>query len=127
MIFVDTNVFMYAVGRDHPHRETAQAFFLKAREHDQELATSAEVIQELMHAYIPVERITTLDAALELMESSVKTIWPLEWDDLRFARALIARHQELSARDLVHLACCKRRHVDAIQTFDRGLAAAFRR
>jgi len=27
MIFVDTNVLMYAVGRDHPLRADAQAFF----------------------------------------------------------------------------------------------------
>ena len=32
MIFVDSNVFIYAVGRPHPLREEAQRFFLKANE-----------------------------------------------------------------------------------------------
>ncbi len=27
MIFVDTNVFMYAVGKEHPRREQAREFF----------------------------------------------------------------------------------------------------
>ena len=30
MIFVDTNVFMYAVGRSHPLQDEAQAFFAEA-------------------------------------------------------------------------------------------------
>jgi predicted nucleic acid-binding protein len=30
MIFVDTNVFMYAVGRDHPLKDEARAFLISA-------------------------------------------------------------------------------------------------
>ena len=63
MIFVDTNVFMYAVGRDHPLRKEARSFFLESLESGEALVTSTEVLQELLHAYIPVGRIETLDAA----------------------------------------------------------------
>jgi uncharacterized protein len=63
MIFVDTNVFMYAVGGEHPLRETARTFFEDALEQGTALFTSAEVMQELMHAYVPVKRDETLDAA----------------------------------------------------------------
>jgi predicted nucleic acid-binding protein len=35
-------------------------------------------------------------------------------------------HPARRARDLVHLACSRRRGVRAIKTFDRGLAAAAR-
>ena len=31
VIFVDSNVFIYAVGRAHPLRTEAQQFFLKSR------------------------------------------------------------------------------------------------
>ena len=127
MIFVDTNVFMYAVGRPHPLRHEARAFFRAALQRGTPLATSAEVLQELLHAYLPVSRIETLDAALALAESRVGVIWPVEGDDVRLARALADRHVGLPARDLLHLACCTRRQVDEIQTFDRALAAAFRR
>lgn len=45
MIFVDTNVFMYAVGRPHPLQPEARAFFLQAVEaRDLRLCTSAEVL-----------------------------------------------------------------------------------
>jgi len=127
VIFVDTNVILYAVGRAHPLKEEARRFFEEALHERTPLATSAEVLQEILHTYLPVARLSTLDAALELVESRVETVWSVEAEDVRFARSLVSAHGELGARDLVHLACCRRRGVDEIKTFDRPLAAAFRR
>lgn len=126
MIFVDTNVFMYAVGREHPLRARAQKFFLDAPRRENRLVTSAEVLQELMHAYLPVGRVSTLDGALELAARTVSDIWPLEPEDVRFARALIRDHGTLGARDLLYLACCRRRGVERIKTFDKSLESAFK-
>ena len=53
MIFVDTNVFMYAVGKAHPLRSRARDFFTGSIQNVETLCTSAEVLQELMHAYLP--------------------------------------------------------------------------
>ena len=117
---------MYAVGGEHPLRRDARAFFESALEQRHRLATSAEVLQELLHAYLPVNRLQTLDAALKLAEARIAELWPVESDDVRLARALVTRHAGLGARDLLHIACCKRRDVGEIKTFDRGLAAAFR-
>ena len=125
MIFVDTNVLMYAVGREHPLREEARAFFLAALESGEVLVSSAEVLQELLHAYLPVGREATLDAALALAQGRMAQLWPVEAGDVLLARALVDRHPGLGARDLLHVACCHRRGVERIKTFDRGLAAAF--
>jgi len=51
----------------------------------------------------------------------------VEPEDVRFARDLVARNPELEVRDLLHLAGCRRRGVADLMTFDRPLAAAFRR
>lgn len=126
MIFVDTNVIMYAVGREHPLRAEARAFFEAAlRERRPDLCTSAEVLQELLHAYIPVDRWDTLDAALALAESCIPTVYPIGAEDVRAARLIAGSHPQLGARDLMHLAVCRRHGVGEIKTFDRGLAAAF--
>ncbi len=124
MIFVDTNVFMYAVGRQHPLRDEARSFFAAAAREHLPLQTSAEVLQELLHAYLPVGRLVALDGAMELIERSVLEIWPLEPDDARVARQLHDQIPELSARDLCYLACCRRRNVAQVKTFDRGLEVA---
>ena len=125
MIFVDTNLFMYAVGREHPLREEARAFFLEHIDSGVTLVTSSEVLQELLHAYLPVNRLATLDAALTLATFRVHTIWSVEREDVETARLLVERYAGLGARDLLHLACCSRRGVEHVRTFDRGLAAAF--
>ncbi|MEE9183774.1 MAG: type II toxin-antitoxin system VapC family toxin [Acidimicrobiia bacterium] len=128
MIFVDTNVIMYAVGRDHPLRAEARTVFESAIASDRnELCTSAEVLQELLHAYIPVARWETLDAALTLAESCIPSVYPVGAEDVRAARLLADGHPELGARDLIHLAVCRRHSVGEMKTFDRGLATAFGR
>jgi uncharacterized protein len=125
VIFVDTNVIMYAVGREHPLREAAQSFFLEHVASGVVLVSSAEVLQELLHAYVPVGRLETLDAALALAHARLGSIWPVEGEDVELARALIEGQPALGARDLLHLACCQRRGVRRIETYDRALAAAF--
>ena len=125
MMFVDTNVLMYAVGRPHPLRNEARAFFEAGLAEERPLATSAEVLQELMHAYIPVNRLETLGAAMKLAASTIQTVWPVEPDDVQFAHQLLDSYRGLGARDLLHLASCRRRGVRSIKTFDRALGATF--
>ena len=123
MIFVDTNVFMYAVGRSHPLRAPAQHFFVEANRSSTPLCTSAEVMQELAHAYLPAGRSQTLDAALALIARAAVEVWPLEEEDVILARHLHEQHPALQARDLCHLASCRRRGVREIKTYDQTLAA----
>ena len=123
MIFIDANVFMYAVGRPHPLQTRAQEFFDVSLKNRRTLVTSAEVIQELLHVYLRMNRAHTLESALELMDSASVEIWPLEEADVSLARQLHDQHPDLEARDLCHLASCRRRGVTEIMTFDRELAS----
>lgn len=125
MIFVDTNVFMYAVGRPHPLRDAARAALRQAVETSSPLATSAEVLQELLHAYLPVGRLATLDAALRLA-TDLAHVWPVEQADVGAARVLVSQHPALSARDLLHLAICARQGATDVLSYDRSFLAAFR-
>ena len=124
MTFVDTNVFMYAVGRPHRLRAVAREFFEQAARERRQLCTSVEVLQELLHAYVPPRRMATLDAALTLVDSLATEVWPLEPEDVLLARRLHQRFPALGARDLCHLASCRRRNVSDIKTFDRAFEEA---
>lgn len=123
MIFVDTNVFMYAVGKPHPLRGAAREFFVQSNRNRAPLCTSTEVLQELMHAYLPVARLGTLDAAMSLIVRSPVEVWALEYEDVTLARQLHEQFPGLGARDLCHLASCRRRGVRDIKTFDQALHA----
>ncbi len=124
MIFVDTNVFMYAVGKQHPLKSRARAFFDDSLLNSRPLCTSAEVLQELLHVYLPVRKYDMLEDALALIDQTNVRIWPLEEADVILARQLHDRHPTLAARDLCHLASCQRRGVREIMTFDENLRAA---
>ena len=119
MIFVDTNVFVYAVGKPHPLQGPARQFFRDAKRKGWDLVTSAEVLQELVHLYLPSGRPGALNASLELLRDSVSQIWPLEQADVELGCQLHSRYPVLQARDLCHLASCRRRNVREIKTFDR--------
>ncbi|MCY3592298.1 MAG: type II toxin-antitoxin system VapC family toxin [Acidobacteria bacterium] len=123
MIFVDTNVFVYAVGRPHPLREIARGFFADCVSKETPLCTSAEVVQELMHVYLSVARLETLDRALSFVTRARVEVWPLESEDVTLARQLHEQYPALGARDLCHLASCRRRGVREVRTFDQALGA----
>ena len=119
-MFVDTNVFMYAVGRPHPLKLQARTFFSESGHSDVSLFTSADVLQELLHAYLPVGRVDFFEAALALIVRFQIHVWPLEREDVELARQLHERHPRLTARDLCHLSSCVRNGVSGIKTFDQA-------
>ena len=125
MIFVDTNIFIYAVGRPHPPRGAARDFFAESNRNRAQLCTSAEVLQELVHAYLPAGRLQTLDAAISLVSKAGVEVWPLEGADVSLARRLHEQYPTLQARDLCHLASCRRRGGREIKTYDQVLATVF--
>jgi len=126
VIFVDSNVFIYAVGRSHPLRTEARDFFVGCRKKGARLVTSAEVLQELLHVYLPVRRMETLDAALELATLGIDQIIPIDQDTVLHARHLADRFPGLTARDLLHLAVCQTNKIKELKTFDRNLLTAFK-
>ena len=125
MIFVDSNVFIYAVGRSHPLKQEAQNFFLDSSDRGKRLVTSAEVLQELLHVYLPVGRTETLDAALELATQGVDQVLPVDPGTVLNARNLSDNFPGLTARDLLHLSVCQLNHIKELKTFDRNLRSAF--
>ncbi len=125
MTFVDANVFMYAVGGPHPLQQIAWEFLRRSYSNGSPLCTSAEVLQELAHAYLRVGRGETFDRAMILVRRYGVEVWSLEREDVLLARQLHEQHPGLSARDLCHLASCQRRGVSGMMTFDRNLASVF--
>jgi len=123
VIFVDTDVFMYAVGRAHFLKAPAREYFEAAVAAGSRLCTSAEVLQELLHAYLPVGRMQTFEDAMALIRRLNVQVWPLEAGDVLAAGELRGQFPSLDARDLCHLASCRRRGVTQIKTFDRALAS----
>lgn len=91
---------MYAVGRPHPLRLAAQRFFEECRQRDSALHTSAEVVQELLHAYLLRGDPNHFAAALELIRTLGVEVWPLEFEDVVLASRFEKKFATLKSRDL---------------------------
>ena len=120
MIFVDTNVFMYAVGKEHTLKAQATEFFRASVLNRDQLCTSAEVMQELLHVYLAENRLTMFEAAVRLIADLGIEVWPLEDEDVHLAHHMHESFPTLQARDLCHWASCQRRGIDDVKTFDSG-------
>ena len=124
MIFLDTNVIVYAVGAEHPLRVHSWEFFHQIRRNPIPLVISVEVLQELLHVYQRAGRVSRWDRTRTLLDSFNVEIEPLAPEDVMNARRLHDRFPHLQARDLCYLAVSQRVGATALKTFDRDLARA---
>ncbi|MFY9264590.1 MAG: type II toxin-antitoxin system VapC family toxin [Solirubrobacterales bacterium] len=120
MIFVDSNIPMYLIGKPHPHKVDAQRLIEAALSGGEALVTGAEVLQEICHRYVAIGRREAIQPAFDAMLGIVDQVLPLEVAEANAAKDILLRYPSLSARDAIHVAVMRRHGVERIMTFDRG-------
>lgn len=119
MIFVDSNIPMYLVGAPHPHKSDAQRLLERAILDRERLVTNAEVLQEILHRYVAIDRRDAIQPALDVLLGAVDEVFPVELADVERAKTILFSVR-VSARDAIHLATMERRRVTRIMSFDTG-------
>lgn len=119
MIFVDSNIPMYLVGAEHPNKEAARRLVEKAIVDGERLVTDAEVLQEILHRYVAIDRREGIGPAFDALLGIVDTVLPIELDDVQRARALLTT-PSLQARDALHIAVMQHHGISTVLTFDRA-------
>jgi hypothetical protein len=120
VILVDSNVPMYLVGADHPHKVDAQRVLERAIADGRKLVTDAESLQEILHRYAAIERRDAIQPCLAALLAVVDEVLPIEREDVLAARDLLLATRSLSARDAVHVAVMRRHGIEHIMSFHRG-------
>lgn len=120
MIFIDANVPMYLVGREHPHKIDARAALEWLIAERRRLVTNAEVFQEILHRYVSIDRRDKIEPAFETLRGLVDEVIAIEEADAFLAKDLIHTHPLLSPRDALHVAVMRRVEITQILSFDRG-------
>ena len=122
--FLDTNIPIYAAGRDHPDKAPCAQILALVVERPSLFATDAEAFQELLHRYRAIRRWTlgreVVHAFSEIMRDRIEPVYA---EDVLLATSLADEHPDVSARDLVHTAVMRRlginRIISADTDFDR--------
>jgi predicted nucleic acid-binding protein len=111
---------MYLVGADHPHKSDAKRWLEELISGRERLVTDAEVLQEILHRYVSVERRDVIQSAFNALLGVVDEVFPVDQAAVEQAKQIVLGHKALSARDAVHLATMQIHGVRRILSFDKG-------
>ncbi len=120
MIFIDSNIPMYLVGAQHPNKDEAQRLLDRAIADRERLVTDAEVLQEILHRYVAIDRRDAIQPAFDALLGVADEVFAIEAADVERAKAVILGRTRLSARDALHVSIMERRGVGRLLSFDSG-------
>jgi predicted nucleic acid-binding protein len=118
VIFVDSNVPMYLVGGPHPHKADSQRLLESAIAAGERLVTDVEVLQEILHRYVAINRRDAVQPAFDAVLDLVDEVFPVTLEDALRAKDIVQGKPRLSARDALHTAIMERHEVRRIMSFD---------
>jgi predicted nucleic acid-binding protein len=118
MILIDSNIPMYLVGAAHPHKTDAQTRLERLIADRERLVTDAEVLQEILHRYVAIDRRDAIQPAFDAVLAVVDEVLAINNVCVLRAKDIIMGHRGLSARDAIHLAVMEQNGIQRILSFD---------
>jgi predicted nucleic acid-binding protein len=120
VIFVDSNIPMYLVGSPQPHKADAQRLLEAAIAAGERLVTDAEVLQEILHRYVAIDRRDAIQPAFDAILGVVDEVFSITIADVEKAKTIVLGRRRLSSRDALHAAVMGREGATRIMSFDGG-------
>jgi predicted nucleic acid-binding protein len=120
VILVDSNIPMYLVGAPHTHKSDARRLLEKVVSERQSLVTDAEVLQEILHRYVAIDRRDAIQPAFDSLIGIVDQVLAVDRSIVERAKQIVLGYRQLSARDAVHIAVMEHHGIEQIMTFDSG-------
>lgn len=102
--FFDTNIFIYAKGRDHPLKAPCISLIRRVREKEISAIISTEIIQEILYRF---QSIHNLPGGLLLVREAMgicSRILPVTVADVSHALGILDAHPQVQTRDAFHAA-----------------------
>lgn len=117
-VLLDTAVFVYAVGVEHPYRDPCRRLLDPAHLDDYSAEASVQAIQELLHQR--ERRTGDRGDAASVAEAAATLciLHPLTQDDLRLGLRLYTQATQLGGRDALHAATAINRDIAVIVSPD---------
>lgn len=121
LVFLDTNVFMYAAGAPHPLKESCIQVLRGLGRGALRAAINVEVLQELLYRY---HYLHVPEKGLELCRAVLRyplEVWPVTPGDMHLAIELYAvlRSRGIEPRDADHAATMQTHGVTRLISTDR--------
>jgi predicted nucleic acid-binding protein len=102
--FIDTNIFLYAKGKDHPLKLACISWIKRIRENNIIAVINTEIIQEILYRFQSIKKIS---AGILLSKEAIEIcqiILPVTERDLALALEIIEKNPMVQTRDAFHAA-----------------------
>lgn len=102
--FIDTNIFIYSVGREHPLKPACLNVIQSIRHQKIKAIINTEIIQEILYRY---QSLKALPAGIRLVKEVIllaDRILPVMERDLELALEILESHPQIETRDAFHAA-----------------------
>lgn len=118
-LFLDTNVFLYAIGGEGPHREPCRAVLAAVGQGTLDGVTDSKVLQEILH--VRARRISITDATQAARSAAgiVAEVLPVTAQDMLDACDLLDANPNLDVRDALHIAVMQSSRIGLLVSVDR--------
>ncbi|MCP5327235.1 MAG: type II toxin-antitoxin system VapC family toxin [Sinobacteraceae bacterium] len=120
MVFIDSNIAMYLVGAAHPNKVDAQRRLEQLVADRVRLVTDAEVMNEILHRYVALERKGYIQAAFDLLQAVVDEVLPVDRTTVEGAKQVVLQYPGLTVRVAMHVAAMQRHGIEQVFSFDPG-------
>lgn len=118
-IFLDANIFLYAMGSDHPEKKPCVKLLDLVSGGRIEAVTSSEVLQEVLFARLKRGAREPALAAVRNVRDMVDEVLPVTGEDVLEACKMLSDYPVLDSRDAIHAAVARRYGITSIATVDR--------
>jgi uncharacterized protein len=117
--FLDSNVFLYAAGQDHPMKAPCVGVLRAVGTGALDATTSTEVVQEVLYVLSRRgDRIRAAQLAIGILDL-FPDLLPVTASDMRVACRLYSEGESVSARDAVHAATMLSNGIFTVISADR--------
>ncbi len=119
MVFIDTNIFMYAAGREHPNKIPSVNLLHKIASGKVDACINVEVLQEILHRYRHINRWKDGKSVYSLTRKIVHVIFPVDTLIMEKCFYLLNSNSKIMARDALHAAFCQINSITSMYSYDK--------
>ena len=118
MIFIDSNIFMYAAGAAHPNKIASTIYLHGVAKGETDACTSVEILQEILHRYRHIARWNDGKEVYSLIKKIVPIIVSIDSEIIDRGFDLLEKYSSIYSRDAVHAATCFSMGIQKICSYD---------
>lgn len=118
-VFIDTNIPIYASGKDSPFKELSIKILEDVATGKIFGFTSVEVLQEILYRFYEINMPEKGLKLFDEFSNIVDEILPVNFKIIQKARLILEKTRGLNTRDAVHVATIEYYSIEYIATFDK--------